>query len=417
MNSAGERSFLRYENGLVCLLALTFGLVALDRIAMSFLTPFVVKDLRINNTEVGLLASALSVTWALSAYLSGRLCDRIGRYRIILVAATVAFSLCSVLSGFAGSFVALLLARLLMGAAEGPVLPISQVIMADASSERRRGFNMGVIQTFASNLLGAFLAPLVLVALATIWGWRNAFFLTALPSLICAAVAWVAIREPGSGGVASHDRIADAVSLTGLLGNRNVVLCVMLSGLLIAIAVLAWTFMPLYFVRSLHMTPRTMSIMISLLGLAAVVSGLLVPGLSDRLGRKPVMLTTAMLALLMPAGVLFQSGSLVVLGIMLFVGFFVSSLAPIVMATVPAESLAGTKVAAAIGLVIGSGEILGGVVAPLVGGTLADRWGLAAPVYLQGGCILMAVLLISLLRETAPNKVAVAGEEEMSRKA
>jgi MFS family permease len=42
----------------------------------------------------------------------------------------------------------LLGARMIMGIAEGPVLLIAQSIMVAESSKHRRGFNMGVIQTF-----------------------------------------------------------------------------------------------------------------------------------------------------------------------------------------------------------------------------------------------------------------------------
>ncbi len=45
---------------------------------MTFLAPFVVADLKLSNTEVGALGSALSVTWALGAYFVGRWSDSIG---------------------------------------------------------------------------------------------------------------------------------------------------------------------------------------------------------------------------------------------------------------------------------------------------------------------------------------------------
>ena len=48
--------------------------------------------------------------------------------------AVVAFSLCSFLSGVAGSFLTLFLARLLMGVAEGPILPVSQSLVAFESA-------------------------------------------------------------------------------------------------------------------------------------------------------------------------------------------------------------------------------------------------------------------------------------------
>ena len=54
-----------------------------------------------------------------------------------------------------------------MGAAEGSILPISQSLTASEVPPEKRGLAMGVMQNFGSNLLGSFVAPVALVALAT----------------------------------------------------------------------------------------------------------------------------------------------------------------------------------------------------------------------------------------------------------
>ena len=61
------------------------------------------------------------------------------RWRLTLILATVAFSLCSFLTGIAGSFLILLLARVLMGVVEGGVAPISQTMIAAEVAPERRG--------------------------------------------------------------------------------------------------------------------------------------------------------------------------------------------------------------------------------------------------------------------------------------
>ena len=92
--------------------------------------PFVQPDLGLNNTQVGMLASALSLTWACAAFGIGVVSDKTGSRKGLLIIATLAFSVCSFLSGIATSFAMLLAARLLMGAAEGGVMPISQALVA-----------------------------------------------------------------------------------------------------------------------------------------------------------------------------------------------------------------------------------------------------------------------------------------------
>ena len=161
-----------YETGVLFLLCLTFGFVFFDRNAAGYLSPFIAAELKLNNTQIGLLGSALSVTWALSAYFFGAWSDRLGIRKPFLLVSVLSFSLCSFLSGIAQSFGVLLASRLLMGLAEGPFLPVAMTILMAVSSEERRGFNMGVMQNFFSNLLGSFAAPLILVAIAEHYNWR-----------------------------------------------------------------------------------------------------------------------------------------------------------------------------------------------------------------------------------------------------
>ena len=118
-NSAG------YQMLLVFLLSLNFGIVFFDRQALNVLMPFVQPDLALTQTQIGLIAGGLSFTWAIAAFFYGRLSDGLGKRKILLIMATIAFSLCSFLTGLADSFALLIGARLLMGAAEGGVMPIS----------------------------------------------------------------------------------------------------------------------------------------------------------------------------------------------------------------------------------------------------------------------------------------------------
>src|SRR5690554_1705756 len=118
-----------YQILLVALLSLNFGIVFFDCNAFSYLTPFIQPELALSNTQIGLIGAGMSLTWALSGILIGAASDRVQRRKIFLIAATITFSLCSVLSGLAATFALLLGARMLMGAAEGGVLPLSQSLI------------------------------------------------------------------------------------------------------------------------------------------------------------------------------------------------------------------------------------------------------------------------------------------------
>ena len=51
-----------YENLVILLMGLAFGFVFFDRLAISFLAPFLVPELGLSNTQLGVLASALALT-------------------------------------------------------------------------------------------------------------------------------------------------------------------------------------------------------------------------------------------------------------------------------------------------------------------------------------------------------------------
>lgn len=396
----------RYQFLLVGLLSLNFGIVFFDRNALGFLMPFIQPDLQLNNTQVGILASALSFTWALAAFGIGKLSDTIGNRKLLLVLSTLAFSLCSFLSGIAASFAMLLGARLLMGAAEGGIMPISHAMVASEVQPERLGLAQGVAQNFGSNLLGSFVAPVLLVGFATAYGWREAFFLAGIPGIISALVIWWLIDEPKAPVAVKTE--GARVSVIGVLLERNVLICVTLSVLLVSYLVVCWVFMPLYLTQVRGISPDSMGWLMGTLGISATIGAFVVSGLSDRIGRRPVMIAMPLLGLLLPLGALYYDGSLWVLAVFFFFGWGLNGIFPLFMATVPTESVDPRYVATALGLTMGTGEVLGGVLAPSLAGMAADAAGLTAPLWIMAGLTVVGTIVALFLRETAPSQLRKA---------
>ena len=400
---------MKYETRLIWVLGITFGFVFFDRNAVNYLMPFIVSDLKFNNQQVGMIASALSFTWALAGFLGGAYSDRSGNRKTLLLSTVIAFSLCSFLSGLATSFLTLLLARLLMGLAEGPILPVSQSLVALESSGARRGHNMGVMQNFGSNLLGSFLAPLVLVALASLYSWRAAFFIAGLPGLVMALLIARYVHapvRPASQAMAAASAVDGGMRYSEMLRYRNIWLCMLMSIVMVAWMVLGWAFLPLFYVRIRQLTAGQMSLLMSVLGLSAAFFSFVVPGLSDRFGRRPVIVAFNLIGLLVPLAALYFDGSLYVLAALIFIGWAASGTFPLFMGTIPSETIPTRYVATSLGLVMGLGEILGGVSAPWAAGWAADRYGLRAPIMIEAGCAILGTLLALFLRETAPARLA-----------
>jgi predicted MFS family arabinose efflux permease len=394
-----------YQIGIVFLLSINFGIVFFDRNALGFLMPFVQPDLHLSNTQVGLFASALSLTWAFAAFGIGVVSDLTGSRKGLLVIATLVFSACSFLTGIAGTFLTLLGARLLMGAAEGGVMPISQAIVASEVRPEVRGLAMGVTQNFGSNLFGSSFAPLLLTAVAVWVGWRHAFFIAGIPGLLLALCMWWFLREPRGDAVDAIGEAADKRSLLAVLEDRNVVICALMSVLLVSYLVVCWNFMPLYLTTVRHYDPGTESWLMATLGFSATLGAFLISGLSDRIGRRPLMIAMPLIGVILPLGALYFTGSVWVLAAIFFVGWGLNGIFPLFMATVPAESVPAHHRAAAFGLCMGAGEALGGVLSPTLAGAAADRVGLTAPLWIMLGVAVLAALLALGLRETAPRIV------------
>lgn len=390
-----------YQWRLTALLSVSFGFVLFDRNALSFLMPFVQPELGLSNTEVGVLSGGLSLTWAIAAFGVGVVADRFGSRKKLLVLSTALFALCSFGSGLATGFAFMLATRLLMGAAEGGIMPLSQSLIAAQVDARRRGIAMGIAQGFGSSLMGSFVAPVVLVGFATAYGWRHAFFLAGAPGLLAAlAMVWM-IREEEPTAPLTSARAAN-VDLRSVLLDGNVVRCALLSIAFVAYLVMTWTFMPLYLVNVRHYDAATMSWLMGILGIAATLYSFIIPGLSDRVGRRPVMIVVPVLAFILPLGALFYSGPIWGLAAMFFVGWSFTGIMPLFMATVPSESVAAAHIGGALGLCMGGSEILGGVLAPLGGGYAADRVGLEAPLWGLTAFALLGTFAALGLRETAP---------------
>jgi MFS transporter, ACS family, hexuronate transporter len=394
----------RYQVLLTALLSLNFGIVLFDRNALGFLMPFIQPELRISNTEVGVLASSLSLTWALAAFAIGAIADRFGSRKRLLILSTFAFALCSFGSGIATSFGMMLGARLLMGMAEGGIMPISQSLIAAEVDPRHRGLAMGVVQGFGSSLLGSFVAPVLLVAFAIHFGWRHAFFLAGAPGVMTALLMLWLIRHPIQTALRAGRTVAStrSDSLGEVLGDRNVILCALLGVLLVSYLVVCWTFMPLFLTRVRLYDPPTMGWLMGTLGISATVASSAIPALSDRIGRRPMMIVMPMLAVILPLAALFYTGSIWLLAAMFVIGWAVTGIFPLFMATVPAESVASGQIATALGVCMGTGEVLGGVLAPFAAGYAADRVGLQAPIWIMLGLAALSCLLALGLRETAP---------------
>jgi ACS family hexuronate transporter-like MFS transporter len=89
-----------------------------------------------------------------------------------------------------------------------------------------------------------------------------------------------------------------------------------------------------------------------------------------------------------------------------FFGWALNGVFPIFMATIPSESVDPRLTASLTGIVMGIGEVLGGVLSPFAAGMLSDAYGRSAVLWMMLGLTICAAIVGLGLRETAPRVVA-----------
>lgn len=409
-----ELNLFSYENKLLLLLFCVFGCVFVDRLSLSFLFPMMSDELNLTNAHLGMLSAILALCWALSGAGLGAISDRFNIRKPMLVICVAMFSLFSGLSGIVSSFALLLIFRALMGIAEGPVLPISQSLMLEVSQVTRRGLNMGLVQATAPGLLGAIIAPPLIIMIALDYGWRNAFYITVLPGLVLAFLIYKLLKINSTNNVSINmqegvseesKKEIEKVSYKEICKNKNVILCIFISCFFVTWFILIVTFTPTFLVKERGFSEKSMGLIVSAIGFAWVFWGTVIPAISDRLGRKPILIFFSLIAVSCPLFLCYISNPFL-LGIIVFLTYTGMGCFTLFMATIPSETVSRTMIASTLGLIMGIGEFIGGFVAPFAAGFIADNYGLASPLLIASLGALLSCILAYFLKETAPLVIA-----------
>ena len=394
-----------YEWKAVALLALGFGLVGLDRFIILPLFPVMMRDLNLNYQDLGNISAVLALAWGISSMFMGRLSDRIGRRKVI-IPSVIMFSLLAGLSGLATGVGALLLIRAVMGVAEGAFTPTSIAATAEASHPKRLGMNIGIQQSFFP-LLGLGLAPIVATQLLLIVpSWRWVFVLVSVPGFLIAWLLYRVLREPRETAQTVQPENVPGTRWTTVLCQRNVLLNIACMFCMLTCLFVSSVMLPNYLTDYLHMGMQQMGFVMSAIGFGGFFGMVLMPALSDRLGRKPVALLSC-LATGLALWLMIQTGAEPVkLFLLLFATtFFNFSMICMTVGPLTSESVPPALVSTATGLVVGIGEVFGGGVAPALAGYIAQHHGIENTLYLALSGAVLGLVVALFLRETAPHRV------------
>ena len=158
----------------VVLLFLATTVNYLDRAVLGVLKPLLDRDLGWAQIDYGWMVTAFQATYALGYVLAGRWFDRIGVRTGLLVAVT-AWSFAACAHGVVHTVIGFVVARALLGLAEGGFFPAAVKAVSEWFPPQVRAFATGLFN--AGSNAGAIICPVVVPFLAARWGWRGAFLL------------------------------------------------------------------------------------------------------------------------------------------------------------------------------------------------------------------------------------------------
>ncbi|HTS91023.1 MAG TPA: MFS transporter [Stellaceae bacterium] len=356
-----------------------------------FLLPMLRESLGLDYVAAGLLVTCFHIGSTAINIPSGTLVDLTGRRVLFQVASLVVGAAALAAIGIFGNYGALAIALGVLGASNMLWHPAA-ISYLSGHLPRNRGYALA-IHALGANI-GDAMAPLATGLLLASFTWQTTATINAaigvLPAVALISVlgrgdAAAAARGAGTSlrsylaGMARAIRTRAMWSLCLMAGFRTM----MQSGLL--------AFLPLYLSDSLHMSPFNMGLTLMMLQVGGMIAAPIAGTLSDRIGRRPIVLAGMSSTTVLVIGLTFLgSGPLYVFGVAVL-GFVMYAMRPVIhswlMDRSPPE-LAASMTSAMFGVQAAFSAVM-----PLIGGALADAYGLVAVFYFLGASVLVANLL------------------------
>jgi sugar phosphate permease len=337
------------------------------------LLPFITRDLGLSYAQAGALVSLFHISSVTANFGSGMVVDVTGR-RVLFQPAAISF--------------------------------------LSARYPNSRGYALS-IHAFGANL-GDTLAPVAAGALLVVLSWHRVASIAALPVLtIAALIAVFLLRQDKAGVRHRHHDSGFSNYLAGLkqiLRNRTVLSLCLMAGVRSMAQNGLLMFLPLYLSDVLQVSPVWMGVALMAMQLGGMVASPIAGTWSDRIGRRPVVLAGLTLTTVTIAGLtLTRSDAVFITGVSVL-GFALFAVRPVVhswLMDLTPPHLGGS----ATSLLFGTQAALSAMV-PIIGGVIADAWGLTVVFYFLAGTMLVANVLVYLLPHHDPPAVRPARSTE-----
>ena len=187
---------------LVLLLGAAIFLNYVDRGAIGIAAPVMKTELGLSPKSYGIVFSAFFWIYAPVQLVTGWLCDRFSVYKL-MAAGILIWAASTLLMGFAGGFISLLVLRIILGVGESMSFPASSKMIARHVPPERRGVANAAVA--AGIALGPAIGTLAGGLIVASSGWRVMFFAFGVVTLIW-LVPWgptvraLSVERPGADG-------------------------------------------------------------------------------------------------------------------------------------------------------------------------------------------------------------------------
>ena len=368
------------------------------------LLPFITRDLGLSYTEAGLLVSVFHVSSLLANFGSGLVVDVTGRRVLFQVMSLLVGAGALFLFGATNALVVLALLVALIGGSNNLWHPPAIAYLSELYPANR-GYALS-IHALGANL-GDTLAPLAAGTLLALVTWQGAAVSGSLPVVLVAIViGTLLLKRDDETRAASRSAMSFSEYLLGLkriVGDRLVLVLSLMAGFRSMAQNGLLVFLPLFLVGELDTGPVWMGVAMMAMQMGGLVAAPIAGTVSDRIGRRPVVLSGLTVTTVVIAAITLVQNDLVVVVAVSVLGFALFAVRPVVhswMMDLAPSSLSGS----ATSLLFGTQALLSAAVPP-IGGLIADAYGLSAVFYFLAAAMLVANVLVYLL----PNPSSTAG--------
>ena len=274
---------------------------------MAPILPRIARELGVPEFRLANLVTGYSVAVAVVALCMGPVSDRVGR-RLMLLVGSVLMAVGLALHALPGGYGWLLLVRILTGAGGGVLTGATAAYIGDYFPPERRGWANGWVMSgmAAGQILGIPLGTMM----AASSGYRAPFLLFALTMGAAALLVWRFLPQPEvdrfEGGFSARRFLAHYTAM--IASPRVMAAAVAFAGTFLG-ASLYILYLPTWLEAERGFTPGNTATLFALGGVATVVAGPSVGRLSDRIGRKGVIVVSSLALALAILATTFVIGS------------------------------------------------------------------------------------------------------------